>query len=117
MRLYKTQFMPENTIYSLHGQIEENIRESYSGGSVDVYIPHNKTGNYSLSNIFKKLYYYDVNSLYPTVMAQQIMPIGLPTAFEGDIRQFESNAFGFFFCKRTSPEFMSYIIYKKGDNF
>jgi hypothetical protein len=42
MRIYKTHFMPENTIYQLLGKAEYNIRESYTGGAVDVYIPHNR---------------------------------------------------------------------------
>lgn len=69
MRIYKTHYMPENTIYQILGRAEENIRKSYTGGAVDVYIPHNRA---LLDNIFKnikglfvKLYYYDVNSLYP----------------------------------------------------
>lgn len=41
MRIYKSQFMPQNTIYQL-GTAESDIRESYTGGAVDVYIPHNR---------------------------------------------------------------------------
>lgn len=108
MRIYKTQFMPNNTIYQLLGKAEENIRNSYSGGAVDVYIPHNRA---TLDNIFKnikglfiKLYYYDVNSLYPYIMAKFDMPIGKPIFFNGDIRKYDSNAYGFFYCKITSPD-------------
>jgi len=42
MRIYKTHYMPENSIYQLTGEVEQNIRQSYSGGAVDVYIPHNR---------------------------------------------------------------------------
>ena len=42
VRIFKTLFMPKDTIYQLHGKPEQNIRESYSGGAVDVYIPHNR---------------------------------------------------------------------------
>jgi len=34
MRLYKTHFMPDNTIYQLNGKVEQAIRESYSGGAI-----------------------------------------------------------------------------------
>jgi hypothetical protein len=42
MKIYKSKYMPENTIYQLLGNVEKAIRESYSGGAVDVFIPHNK---------------------------------------------------------------------------
>jgi hypothetical protein len=41
MRIFKTHFMTENSIFQLLGKIESDIRESYTGGAVDVYIPHN----------------------------------------------------------------------------
>jgi DNA polymerase type B, organellar and viral len=70
--------MPANSIYQLGGEVEQAIRESYSGGAVDVYIPHNRKG--PISKQLTKLFYYDVNSLYPSVMLNNPMPIGLPTA-------------------------------------
>jgi len=33
----------------------------------------------------RKLYAYDVNSLYPFVMKEYMYPIGTPTFFKGDI--------------------------------
>ena len=60
MRLFKTHFMPVYSICSLHGVIEKAIRLSYTGGAVDVYIPHNRIGSF-FSKTFRKLYYYDVN--------------------------------------------------------
>lgn len=113
MRLYKTHYMPENTIGQISGAVEEAIRESYSGGAVDVYLPHNKIGSYSMSRYTRKLYSYDVNSLYPTVMAQQLMPVGNPIEFVGDIRKVEPKAFGFFFCTITSPEFLQHPILQR----
>ena len=38
----------------------------------------------------------DVNSLYPSVMLKNPMPIGKPREFYGDIRKVDPNAFGFF---------------------
>ena len=103
MRIFKTHYMPENTIYQILGKPEYNIRQSYTGGAVDVYIPHNRIGKFftQVKGFFIKLYYYDVNSLYPYVMSFFKMPIGLPIAFEGDIRKIEPNAYGFFYCKIT----------------
>ena len=92
--------MPENTIYQLVGDIERDIRESYSGGAVDVYIPSNRITKFFSkgSAIFKKLFVYDVNSLFPYVMAHMPIPIGIPKYFEGDIRALNPKAFGFFYC-------------------
>jgi len=71
MRIYKSYYMPKDTIYQILGKPEFNIRKSYSGGAVDVYIPHNRISGFisGIKSIFIKLYCYDVNSLYPFVMA------------------------------------------------
>jgi len=117
MRIYKSQFMPKNTIYKLNGKVEFDIRQSYTGGAVDVYIPHNrKTIESFFSKIktgFIKLYYYDVNSLYPFVMAKTAMPVGKPVAFEGDIRKIDPNAYGFFYCKIKSPNYLEHPILQR----
>ena len=115
MRIYKTQFMPKDTIYQLVGKVEAAIRESYSGGAVDVYIPHNRTTSFfsKAKALFTKIFIYDANSLFPYVMANNIMPIGLPTYFEGNIRHYESDAYGFFFCKITSPAYLDHPILQR----
>jgi len=115
MRIYKTHYMPKNTIYQMLGKPEWNIRDSYTGGAVDVYIPHNRISGL-LDNIkskFIKLFYYDVNSLYPYVMAYFNMPIGQATSFEGDIRKIDSGAYGYFYCKISSPPFLDHPILQR----
>ena len=114
-RIYNSQFMPENTIYQLLGNVEKDIRESYTGGAVDVYIPHNRINNVldSFKAYFTKIYWYDANSLYPFVMANTSMPVGKPIAFEGDIRKIDPSAFGFFYCKINSPEFIKHPILQR----
>jgi hypothetical protein len=104
---------PNDSIYQILGNVEKEIRKSYSGGAVDVYLPSNKiTYNYSI-NKFKKLFYYDVNSLYPTVMANNPMPVGKPVYFEGDILKLNPEAFGFFYCKITSPQYLEHPILQR----
>lgn len=79
----------------ISGQIYNNIKLSYTGGATDMYIPTNES---------KELVYgYDVNSLYPFILIKYPMPIGNKTYFEGDIRKIDPNAFGFFYCKITTP--------------
>jgi len=118
LRIYKTHFMPKNTIYQLLNKAEINIRDSYTGGAVDVYIPHN--GIYTFFNLvkglFKTLYYYDVNGLYPYVMLEFDMPVGKPVAFLlklGNIRAIDPKAYGFFYCKITSPDYLEYPILQR----
>ena len=104
--------MPDNTLYQMLGRVELDIREAYTGGAGDVYLHHNGTGgNYYAPR--EKLYYYDVNSLYPHVMATLEMPVGKPIAFEGDIHKIDLDAYGFFYCKITSPDYLEHPILQR----
>jgi hypothetical protein len=117
MRIYKSQFMPKNSIYQLLGPVERDIRESYTGGAVDVYIPHNRVNTDSLFSRLKAafitLYYYDVNGLYPAIMAKTLMPVGKPIAFDGDISKIDPKAYGFFYCKITSPDYLEHPVLQR----
>ena len=79
--IYRTHFLKKDTIAQLSGQIAKDIRQSYTGGAVDMYIPENLEG--------EELYVYDVNSLYPSQMESQLMPINHPTLFS-KIRMYPS---------------------------
>jgi hypothetical protein len=103
--IYRTKFMLEENIPQITGKIEENIRAGYTGGAVDMYIPES-TPN-------KPIFCYDVNSLYPSVMESQDMPVGNPTYFKGDITKLDSKSFGFFYCKITAPEDILHPIIQK----
>lgn len=100
--IYRTHFLKKDTIAQLSGQIAKDIRQSYTGGAVDMYIPENLKG--------EELYSYDVNSLYPSQMESQLMPINHPTLFYGDIRKVDPNAFGFFYCKIKAPDNLEHPI-------
>jgi hypothetical protein len=93
--IYRSNFMEENTIPQITGQIAKNIRSGYTGGAVDMYIPQPPKG--------VKIKGYDVNSLYPSQMQSQLMPVGIPTYFNGNILNIDENAFGFFYCEITAP--------------
>jgi len=115
MKIYKTHFMPANTIYQLGGRLEFDIRKSYSGGAVDVFIPHNRTTPFfgTYKPMHRLLYSYDVNNLYPTVMAYNQIPVGKPIVFEGNIRKVEPDAIGFFYCKITSTKYLEHPILQR----
>lgn len=97
-------------IHMLSGPVANDIRQSYTGGSTDMYIPNLSNNiiyddNGNMVNIEdKKIYAYDVNSLYPFVMKSFKYPIGKPTYFKGDITKVDPNAFGFFYCNIISPK-------------
>lgn len=101
-RIFRSNFMEENVIPQLSGKIAKDIRTGYTGGAVDVYIPKNPEGT--------KIYGYDVNSLYPSQMFNQLMPVGKPTLFEGNIRDIDPNAFGFFYCEIIAPNNIKHPI-------
>jgi hypothetical protein len=100
--IFRTHFLKKDEIPQLSGQIEKDIRQSYTGGAVDMYIPRIKKGT--------KIFCYDVNSLYPFVMKNLDMPVGKPIQFFGDIRKVDPNAFGFFYCKIIAPDKLEHPI-------
>jgi hypothetical protein len=97
--IFRTKFMLKENIPQLTGKIAENIRLSYTGGSVDMYIPEGKN-----------IYCYDVNALYPSQMLANDMPVGLPSYFEGDITTIDPNALGFCYCKIKAPDNLKHPI-------
>src|SRR5258706_13112869 len=94
--IFRSKFMKDENIPQLSGKIAKDIRSGYTGGAVDMYIPEN-TAN-------EEVFCYDVNALYPAQMHSQLMPVGKPTYFKGDIRVIDPKAFGFFYCKITAPD-------------
>jgi DNA polymerase type B, organellar and viral len=100
--IFRSNFMKEENIPQLSGKIAKDIRTAYTGGSCDMFIPENPDDS--------KVFCYDVNSLYPSVMNNNLMPIGLPNYFKGNIRLLDDKAFGFFYCKITAPDNLNHPI-------
>lgn len=113
MKIFRTHYMPADTIYQILGKVEKDIRESYTGGAVDVYIPHNKVDVTDKYSDTIPLNYFDVNSLYPYVMCSMNVPTGIPTAFEGNILDINPEAYGFFYCKIDTPEKLDHPILQR----
>lgn len=92
--IYRSNYLKKDyKIPLIEGKIYDFIKQSYTGGSVDVYKP-----------VGKNIHRYDVNSLYPFVMHNNFMPTGNPIYFEGDILKIDSNSFGFFEVKVIAPD-------------
>lgn len=93
--IFRAHYLKDNSVVQLSGQMYKDIKQSYTGGSVDMYIPQNDKD--------ELVYGYDVNSLYPSMMKESLVPVSDITYFEGDIRSFNPNAYGFFYCKVKCP--------------
>jgi hypothetical protein len=101
-KLYRSKFIPEGLIPMVFGEEHNFIKTAYTGGSTDMFIPSN--------NKDELVYAYDVNSLYPFIMKHYLMPVGEKTYFEGDIRKYQQDAFGFFYCEITAPSNLEHPI-------
>lgn len=112
MRIFKSLFMPENKLYKILGQVERDIREAYTGGAVDVYIPQNLK-LHMVEEPDQELVCLDVYSLYPSVMKSMPILTGKPIAFEGNIFEVMEKPFGFFFCKIKSPDKLEHPILQR----
>jgi hypothetical protein len=97
--LFRTHYLKDTKIAQLSGKIYSDIKNSYTGGSTDMFIPE---GN--------NLFCYDVNSLYPFIMKEFPLPVGIPTYFEGDIRNIKTDAFGIFYCNIIAPNNLEHPI-------
>ena len=82
----------------IHDQIFDFIKRGYTGGSVDVIKPYGEN-----------IYRYDVNSLYPFITINRLMPVGKATYFEVNIYQFENNSFGIFEVEVHAPNNLIYF--------
>ena len=97
--IYRSGFMPKDSLAQISGSMYAHLKRSYIGGRVDMFIPSGEN-----------LFHYDVNSLYPSVMKNFDMPVGTPTAFFGDILAHQPEAFGFFNVKVTAPDNLKHPI-------
>jgi hypothetical protein len=101
-RLFRSQYLKDSKIPMIFGDNYNRLKLSYTGGAVDMYIPSNEVG--------ELVYGYDVNSLYPFIMANFPMPVGNIQYFEGDIKKYQPDAFGFFYCKIEAPQDLMHPI-------
>ncbi len=72
LRVFRTNFLKYPI--ACYRPIEEDVRKSYYGGRTEIFKVYGKN-----------LKYYDVTSLYPTVMKNKWMPVGKPIK-DGDMK-------------------------------
>jgi len=87
MQIFKQKFLK----LSLPNYVsrEDDMRKAYYGGRTEIFKMRGK-----------KLFYYDVNSLYPFVMRNKPMPVGLP------VKNYDMKVedFGIAYCEVTTPK-------------
>jgi len=91
-------------IWSLDEQTEADIRSYYFGGRTEIFIRQIKDGNY-----------YDINSLYPYVMANNDIPISRPTIHNKPYGINLDMDMGFVYCNidfKNTNEIIPLIPYK-----
>lgn len=93
--IFRSNFMAKSVkIPLIYNQMFTDIKNSYTGGSVDVFKPSGED-----------IYSYDVNSLYPYIMKKFKMPIGKVKYFIGDISLIYKNIpYGIFEVEVITPK-------------
>jgi hypothetical protein len=125
LRVYKTLYMPENTIGLISPEAQQFARRAFSGGRTDV---RKMIRFWSEDDVAQGKYgvYQDVQSLYPTVQVFDPMPIGHPVITKyivaGESTQpqptmdYLRTFFGFIECDLTPVKYMHHpIIVEKKD--
>jgi hypothetical protein len=104
LKIFRSVFMLVENICITSYEVYSDIRTGYTGGHVDVYKAYGEN-----------LFYYDVNSLYPYVMANNPFPVGNYTYFEGTRNL--TNLFGIVYANIIAPDKLEVpILLTKVDN-
>ena len=111
-RIYRTQFMKNNSIPILTNKFYNDLVNAFFGGHCDVYIPSSNN---------KNIYCYDVNGLYPYAMKTSLFPTKILTYFIGDITKdnyyhnllLQNKALGIFKVKVQAPLSLKHPILPK----
>lgn len=86
----------QDSIYSLKDNVDIFVRDCYFGGRTEIFKPLFLGDNHNLLKCF------DVNSLYPTIMAK----FKMPTNFSHWTYQYNSSAMGFYDAEVEVPKNM-----------
>lgn len=87
----REKIIKQSDIPIITGPLYDQLVNAFAGGHVDVY-----------KSFGENIYRYDVNSLYPSIMLNNPMPIGIPKYFEGE--RDLSELFGFVYVDIIAPD-------------
>jgi len=98
--IFRSNFLHKNIkIPLIFNEIYTDIKNSYTGGSVDVFKPYGEN-----------IKGYDVNSLYPYIMKFCKMPVNTVKYFTGDISLLGEIPYGIFEVEVETPEYIRHPI-------
>ena len=104
LAVYRSSYIPTHLIKDfkmIKGELEKEIRSSYFGGNVDVFINHITKG-----------YLYDINSQYSKAMLED-MPVGDPVlSLESDLNKIFGFVYGEIYCPDENTLQVPFIQYK-----
>ncbi len=97
---YKKEHVPESEallsiLEDMKGFAPINVRESFKGG---------RTETFKMKSEGVPLYYYDVNSLYPFVLAHRLFGVGHPVVLIDNLDHDLEKYFGFLKCDVLPPK-------------
>ena len=87
-------------ITTLNCDAAMNPRVALYGGRTEAVKLHHEC------NIDEKIFYYDINSLYPFVQKSCLYPIGHPTIHTENVE----NYFGLIYCRILPPKHLFYPV-------
>lgn len=98
--IFRSNFLLKDIkIPLIFNEIYKYIKDSYTGGSVDVFKPYGEN-----------IKGYDVNSLYPYIMKYCKMPVATVKYFTGDISLLGDIPYGIFEVEVETPEYIRHPI-------
>jgi hypothetical protein len=98
--IFRSNFLLKDIkIPLIFNEIYKDIKDSYTGGSVDVFKPYGEN-----------IKGYDVNSLYPYIMKFCKMPVATVKYFTGDISLIGDIPYGTFEVEVETPEYIRHPI-------
>ena len=96
LKVFLKDYYSSNIPHINKASIYSDIKKAYYGGITEVYKPSNLHAK-------EKLYYYDVNSLYPFAALNDMPGLNSTKVYYKDGISFKDSLFGFYNCFIETP--------------